>query len=353
MRNIYLALYNMMMESSGLVLATVAWSMGSTPQKAGSSAIFRNGKLLSGTVGGGVAEGRVMEQAGICSVTGRSKYLHLVLNSDISDTGEAICGGEIDVLVDANPVMHRKVYEEISNTLTKREPGVLVTIVDEVSAEDVSVNRYWITHRSSSSLPVEIHDRIAAEAYRIIGNPDHSSFYMPDLSLPGERSSQMVFLEPVLPLPRLVIAGAGHVGKALSHIGRLLEFEVTVVDDRSEYANASNLPDADNIIVRNVGKALSEIEKDKDTYIVIVTRGHKDDAEALKPCIGSGAFYTGMIGSRTKIAKMRTEFLSKGWATEEEWEKIHAPIGIDINSVTVEEIAVSIAAELIKVRNKA
>lgn len=353
MKDQYQALYSMMTVSGGLVLATVARSTGSTPQKAGSSAIFRNGKLLSGTVGGGVAERRVQEKAGECSVTGRSKYLHLVLNSDISDTGEAICGGEIDILIDANPALHRNVYEEISHSRAKREPGVLVTTVEKISAEDVNVARYWITRQNSSSLPAEVQDRIASEAKRIIDNPDLSSFYMPDLSLPGEKSSKMVFLEPVLPLPRLVIAGAGHVGKALSHLGRLLDFEVTVVDDRSEFANSANLPDADNIIVKNIGEALSEIEKDKDTYVVIVTRGHKDDAEALKQCLGSGAFYTGMIGSRTKIARMRTEFLSKGWATEEEWSKIHAPIGIDISSVTVEEIAVSIAAQLVKVRNKA
>lgn len=351
MRNIYLALNSIIARNSGLVLATVTRSMGSTPQKPGSSAIFRNGKLLSGTVGGGVAEAKVQEQAGICSVTGQSKYLHLVLKSDISGTGEAICGGEIFVLLDAKPAMHRKVYEEISQTLTRREPGVLVTMVKQFSHENVYVERYWIDHRNFSSLPGVIPDQIITEAKRIIDTPQPEGLYMLDLCLPGGDAAAMVFLEPVRPKPKLIIAGAGHVGKALSHLGRLLDFEVTVIDDRIEFANTSNLPDADNIIVKNAGTALNEIEKTRDTYIVIVTRGHKDDAEALKPCIGSGAFYTGMIGSRTKIAKMKTEFLAKGWATEEEWGKIHAPIGIDINSVTVEEIAVSIAAELIKVRN--
>jgi xanthine dehydrogenase accessory factor len=157
------------------------------------------------------------------------------------------------------------------------------------------------------------------------------------------------FLEPVFPLPRLVIAGAGHVGKAVSQMGRFLDFEVTVIDDRIEFANRNNLPDADNIIVKDIGKAMAELRKDRDTYVVIVTRGHSSDAEALKPCIGSGAAYVGLMGSRVKVATMRANFLENRWATEEEWNKIYTPIGLDIGSQTVEEIAVSIAAQLIKV----
>jgi len=87
-----------------------------------------------------------------------------------------------------------------------------------------------------------------------------------------------------------------------------------------------------------------------DTYIVIVTRGHSHDAEALRPCIGSDASYVGMMGSRIKVAKMHEEFITNGWATEEQWKKICTPVGIDIGSQTVEEIAVSIAAQLIVYR---
>ncbi|MCX6335507.1 MAG: XdhC family protein [Bacteroidia bacterium] len=166
----------------------------------------------------------------------------------------------------------------------------------------------------------------------------------------GSRVS-LFFLEPVFPLPVLVIAGAGHIGKALSHLGRMLDFEVTVIDDRSEFANTENLPDADHIIMKDIGKTMSEINMVSDTYIVIVTRGHKDDAQALKPCIGSGAAYVGMIGSKEKVSRIKAEFIEKQWASEEQWNGIHTPIGLDIKSKTVEEIAISIAAELILVKN--
>ena len=111
------------------------------------------------------------------------------------------------------------------------------------------------------------------------------------------------------------------------------------------------LPDAQNVIVRDIGEAISDLSNNKDAFIVIVTRGHKDDALALKSCIGSDLAYIGMIGSRKKIEAMRLNFIKNGWATAEQWDKIYAPVGLEIKSQTVEEIAVSIAAQLVLVRN--
>jgi xanthine dehydrogenase accessory factor len=148
-----------------------------------------------------------------------------------------------------------------------------------------------------------------------------------------------------------VIVGAGHIGRALAHLANLLDFEVTIIDDRSEFANSDNIPEADHIIVNDIGESLKKFKKNNDTYVVIVTRGHKDDAAALKPCIGSDLAYTGMIGSVNKIASMRVNFIESGWATAEQWDTVHTPVGLDIRSRTVEEIAVSIAAQLVLVRN--
>jgi xanthine dehydrogenase accessory factor len=172
-----------------------------------------------------------------------------------------------------------------------------------------------------------------------------------ELTIPGEEPSSLFFLEPIFPPAHLVIAGAGHIGKALAHLGNRLDFEITVIDDRPEYANTENIPDADHILVKDIGEAMKEIKKGVNTYVVIVTRGHKDDAAALKSCIGTDLAYIGMIGSKNKIASMRMNFIEKGWATGNDWDQIHAPVGLDIKSQTVEEIAVSIAAQLIRVRN--
>jgi xanthine dehydrogenase accessory factor len=172
-----------------------------------------------------------------------------------------------------------------------------------------------------------------------------------ELTIPEAEPSSLFFLEPVFPKPKLVIAGAGHIGRCLAHLGDMLDFEVTIIDDRPEYANSVNIPEARHIIVNDIGESLKRLKKNKDTYVVIVTRGHKDDAAALKPCIGSDVAYTGMIGSVNKIASMRYDFMKNGWATAEQWDTVYTPVGIDIRSRTVEEIAISIAAQLVLVRN--
>ncbi|HDT13143.1 MAG TPA: hypothetical protein ENO03_02175, partial [Candidatus Aminicenantes bacterium] len=164
-------------------------------------------------------------------------------------------------------------------------------------------------------------------------------------------SDRLIYIEPVLPLPRLIIAGAGHVGRAVARLGKLLDFVITVIDDRPEFANAANVPEADEIVVAEFGPALAGIEDTPDNYFIIVTRGHRKDAEALRAVIGREAAYIGMIGSPIKVGLMRQAFLENGWATEEQWAGIHSPIGLAIGSKTVEEIAVSIAAELVKVRS--
>ncbi len=352
MKNIYLQLARMEHPGSGLVLATVTGTRGSTPQKPGSSALFGNNRLMSGTVGGGMVENKISEYAVKCSVSGESTFLQFTLDNDVSRKEEPICGGIISILVDANPLDHLQVFKEMEKSLADGIPGVLVTMLSIYKDPQVRINRYWFTGRSKPSLPDHFMNKIEEEVKAILSSSATSDYRQAELSVPGEGPSSTFFLEPVFPLPRLVIAGAGHIGKALSHIGRMLDFEVTVIDDRHEYANADNLPDADHIIVKDIGEAMQKIPKDTDTYIVIVTRGHNDDAKALKSCFGSGAAYTGMIGSRSKIAKMRDEFIRNSWATEEQWQKIFAPIGLEIGSKTVEEIAVSIAAQLVQARSR-
>jgi xanthine dehydrogenase accessory factor len=161
---------------------------------------------------------------------------------------------------------------------------------------------------------------------------------------------RLTFVEPVTPLPRLVIAGAGHVGRAVARLGAGLDFVVTVIDDRPDFANAAGVPEAGEIVVGGIGRSLAERAIGPEDFVVIVTRGHEKDAEALRAVVGRPAAYVGMIGSKRKVELMRREFLEKGWATAEEWDRVRAPIGLAIGSKTVEESAVSIAAELTSVR---
>lgn len=347
MKNIYLQIEETGMERAGLVLATVVATSGSTPQKPGSSALLLDGKLISGTVGGGIIEGRILEYARNCSEGCESALLHFSLDKETSEPEEAVCGGTITILVDSNPRAHLKAFDEMKQSIGSGQPGVLITKVIPWNETSVMIKRCWST--GTGEIPVTCNSGIdlKEEVNSILKAGIRAGYREFELPVAGERLPAKIFLEPVSPLPRLIIAGAGHIGKAVSHLGRLLGFEVTVIDDREEFANRVNLPAADNIIVTDIGEAMRDIQKDKNTFIVIVTRGHSHDADALKPCIGSSAAYVGMMGSRVKVAKMREEFISKGWATMAQWGEICTPIGLQIGSKTVEEIAVSIAAELI------
>ncbi len=350
MKNIYLKIADEAHKNQ-MVLATVTRTEGSTPQKPGSSAIFSEKGLLSGTIGGGVVEGRVHSFSLEALKSGRSAHLKFDLFNDISKKEEAICGGTITVLVDAKPSDSITAFRQLKESIEQRIPGVLITMVTERDSSPVLISRYWMSSIVIPDIPKEYLDKISPVITEQINKGNQSDFREMTLSLPGKDPGSVIFLEPVFPPERLVIAGAGHIGRSLAHIGNLLGFEVTVIDDRPEYASADNIPDADHIIVNDIGKAMKELKKGDDTYVVIVTRGHKDDAEALKPCIGASLAYTGMIGSKRKVASMKQEFIEKSLATKEEWEKIYAPVGLDIGSQTVEEIAVSIAAQLVQVRN--
>jgi xanthine dehydrogenase accessory factor len=350
MKNIYQQILDRKNDSP-LILATVTRTSGSTPQKPGSSALFDKDGLVYGTVGGGIVEGKVQKIATDATRSKESGHFHFNLANDITMTEDAICGGQISVLVDADPVRDLPLFELITKSLSDHIPGVLVTMVYGIAEKPVLIDRYWMSEVYTPSIPAVFIEKISPVVKNLISAANPLDYKVLELENAGEEFQSHCFLEPIFPSDQLVIAGAGHIGKALAHIGRLLDFEITVIDDRQEYANYDNIPDAGHIIVKSIGEAMQELKKSNDTYVVIVTRGHKDDAAALKPCIGSGLAYTGMIGSKNKIESMRMNFLENGWATPDQWEEIHAPVGLDIKSQTVEEIAVSIAAQLVLVRN--
>jgi xanthine dehydrogenase accessory factor len=335
-------LVEILANDKGLALAMIVEASGSTPQVQGAMAIFATYGLVAGTVGGGLLEGRVQAIAVECLGDKRARLVDFRLDADPADQEGAICGGRVSVLVDPLVADAQPVFERAFQATRRRRPGVLLTVIHPLGGEFVHVAREWLPESdfAEPSRPyakivheAELGEALGAEKPKLLKREDFS-----------------IFIQPVWPLPRLIIAGAGHVGKAIAHLGSLLDFEVTVIDDRAEFANKANVPDADIVVVGDIGDAVHEIPDSPDNYYVIVTRGHRHDAEALRSSIGRQAAYIGMIGSRTKIALMRREFLEKGWTTEEEWDRVRAPIGLEIRSKTVEEIAVSIAAELILVR---
>jgi xanthine dehydrogenase accessory factor len=161
----------------------------------------------------------------------------------------------------------------------------------------------------------------------------------------------LVYIEPVLIEPRIVILGAGHVGRALSTLARFSGFTVTVVDDRPEYANRDNIPDAHDIVVNDFPDVFSRVPVERGTFIVVATRGHNHDLDAIKAALGTGAGYIGLMGSRRKKGLLMNALRDAGFARED-IDRVIIPVGIAINSVTPEEIAVSIMAQIIQRRRQ-
>lgn len=169
------------------------------------------------------------------------------------------------------------------------------------------------------------------------------------VTLPAEEEGTPgpeVFIEPFLSPWTLVILGAGHIGKALAELGRFLGFRLVVVDDRVDYANARRFPTADEIVVDDFIEAVNRLMVDERTCLVLVTRGHQHDKRVLGEIIGRPAGYLGMIGSRRRVRAVFDSLRKKG-TPEELISRVRAPIGLDIGAETVEEIAISIMAEVI------
>jgi xanthine dehydrogenase accessory factor len=342
MKHSFPKLLEALIKEKRLALATIVEAEGSTPQVPGASAIFAAHGLVAGTVGGGVLEGRTQALALSCLKDKRPRLAEFRLDADPGDKEGAICGGSATVLIDPLVADARPAFELALEGFRKRRPGLLLTMIRPFEGEFVHTSREWLPE-SSFAEPSRPHARAipAPDLAAVLASASPKLWKLEDFS---------AFAEPVRPLPRLVIAGAGHVGRAVARLGNLLDFEVTVIDDRAEFANTNNIPEADGVIVGDIAAAVRAVPDSPDNFFVIVTRGHEKDAEALRAAIGRGAAYVGMIGSRTKVDLMRREFLEAGWATAEEWAKVRAPIGLEIRSKTVEEIAVSIAAELVLVR---
>lgn len=296
-------------------LALVAHTTGSTPQKAGAAALFTPDGRVRGTLGGGCLEAEAQQRALRALDTGEHALFRLRLDEiDGWDDG-LICGGSASIFIEPDINPHLPALRQAADILDRGARGVL--------------------HLRFDGAPLQC-DEVA---------PSHAEpRCVQHDGLPTE------LLMPLLPPPRLVIAGAGHIGKAVARLGAFLGFRVLVIDDRPSLANTDNLPGAHDVICGNIPCEVGKLELGEDDYVVIVTRGHRNDGQVLAACIGSNAAYIGMIGSKRKSLLIQRGLLESGQATEEQLARVQCPIGLDIGAQSVEEIAISIAAELVQAR---
>jgi len=343
-RNIYEQVVEFIDAGRSFALATVLRAEGSTPRKAGVRAIINEKGRIWGTLGGGAVEAEAQRRAVEACKSKQTIVFELALESACISGEDPICGGNMRILVDATVKKDRGSYAQAAQAVRQRRCGVLLTTVCTGAETEVAVR--WIPKEA-------IESGVGFPSREAIGSclvREEASLFVQQGQEPNIRKESLV--EPVVPMPMLLIVGGGHIGQALAQQAILVGFDVVVLDDRPEFTDPALFPEGVATRCGDIRKEVDASAIGRDTYIVIVTRGHKHDADALEACIHSPAAYIGMIGSKRKVALMREDFIESGLAGEEEFGRVFAPVGLDIGAVTVPEIAASIVAQLIAVRRK-
>lgn len=318
-----------------VVLCSILASSGSAPRGAGAKmAVFPDGHTL-GTIGGGAVERIAAERAMEVHRTGASHCQGFGLASDqINDIG-MICGGSVTV------------YFQFFDAKDEKDLAYCRTVLELLMGEEDA----WLISRMEHGEITAAGTYDAAHGVRFadieegIILPDARSRAVYRKSEPG------YYIEPLVRAGRVYLFGGGHVGKALVPVLANVGFRVTVFDNRAEFAKTENYPQAERVIFgdyRNIGGRVTILPRD---YVVIMTPGHQADREVLLQAMRTSACYIGCIGSRHKVAATNA-FLMENGIPETALSRIHSPIGLPILAETPEEIAISIAAELICHRAK-
>ena len=288
-------------------LATVVATEGSSPAKSSMRMLVAAGGRVTGTVGGGHVEASVEEAAKDALASGQARILSFTLDDDMADEGGLICGGTVRILVE------------------RVEPPA------PWAARAVEI----IAGGTRGALLARIGDKVERELLE-------GAAAGPYLEKDKARLEGELYIEPLF-RPRCILLGAGHVGKAIARIAGEAGFGVAVVEDRVEQAESI---DADQIICAELVEGLGRLKPGPDDYVVVVTRSHGLDRRCAGAALRSPARYVGMIGSRRKSAEVKKALLKEGV----EAERLHAPIGLDLGATSAGEIAVSVVAQMIKVR---
>ena len=318
---------------------------GSTPQKPGAAMLVFDDGSQAGTLGGGCVEAEVKRQALAVLGQGAASVVRFQLDDDYGWDDGLICGGRMQVLIDPLGEATERDYYTRLHELTQQGGGATEAIVFDAEVSGLAAGATYLFD-ADGKLVAQVRGSADSDA----APPLVQEGLQPLAARPRPYAQRGVAYLPLLPSCRLVIVGGGHVGQAVGGLAGELDFDVWVVDDRPEFVSQQRFPTAERRIAGPMSEVLPQLEITPNTYCLIVTRGHNHDEEALYHLAGRGARYVGMIGSKRKIKLIFDDLLSEGIAPEV-LREVYAPVGLDIGSQTVMEIAVSIAAELVAHRN--
>jgi len=330
------------------VYCAVVETRGSTPQKAGAAMLVYPDGTQAGTLGGGCVEAEVKRRALLgLNDTGRPEVLTFCLDDDYGWDDGLICGGRMTIL--AQPLaaggslleLADRYYHQL-HELVRRGAGYTEAVVIGDALGLPIGDRYLFD--AAGTPTTHFGERPSWEAV--------AAHLAPLSSHPKPATKHGIAYMPAAPRVTLLLVGGGHVGQAVARLASEVGFDIWVLDDRDRFVSPERFPTASRRLVGDIGMVLRDLAPTltPSTFAVILTRGHNHDEEALYHLAPTACGYVGMIGSKRKIRMIFEDLVAKGIPAEA-LERVHAPLGYNIGSQTVPEIAVSIVAELIACRN--
>ena len=248
------------------------------------------------------------------------------------------------------------IYNEIQACLKRGERVAVATVVKTIGAAPCGVGTKMLVRAdgttSGSFSGAKVDAQVAQESIQALREGHSQLIHVhldADQAVGSCGATLELFIEVLYPEPRLIIAGAGYVAQALSRLATQLDFRIVVVDDRRDLADPQSFGDKVQLMFGDIPQTIRELEPDEASWIVIVTRGHHLDKDALRAALETQARYVGMIGSPGKIKNIFRDLLKEDMPRER-LAQVHSPIGLDLGAETPDEIALSIAAEMLMLR---
>jgi len=333
-------------------LITVTSVLGSTPRKPGAKMIVLADGTTAGTIGGGCGEAEARREAFNVLSSHSSKNHCLNMTADMAQEDGMVCGGIMELFIDYLDTEALSRFE----TFNDNDP-ILVTVIE--AADERLIGKKLLIKSNgdvSGNLGLEKLNTAALESAKTDLKRCQPLLMCLDAEFKPCKTSvtkatYRCLIEPPTTVVQLLILGAGHIALPLATMAKILGYEVTVVDDRLSFANSARFSTADTVICNNFEQAIEGITINPQTFVVIITRGHRYDKVCLQKVIHQPAAYIGMIGSRKRVKALIAELEEEGIPSEL-LQKLYSPIGLKIGAETPEEIAVSILGELIKVQRE-
>ncbi len=332
-----------------VVVATVVKTSGSTPQKPGAKLLVRDDGSGVGTLGGGCVEGDIWFAAQqLLKSGGAAEMRSYELNEELAAEDGLICGGTMYFLIDPirRPVDYQIYAEEVVTAYEGGAPVAIANLMVTPESSKFSVGAKMLIRENGETEGTlgdsALNERSVRKAVNLMALGKQE--YVVDKATGAE-----IFIEAFTTPPTMVLAGGGHVSKALAPIARSVGMRVFVVDDRPEFANVERFPEADIVLTQDFVSGIADLPINANTFIVIATRGHRYDDTALEAAARTPARYVALLGSKRKTIMIYEELIRRGLPIERVRE-LRAPSGLDITARTPEEIAISIVAEILMFR---